>query len=69
MLAAPDLVVTGRQGRGPARAEEVLGHPALADLGRGRPVSTGRDWICGSPHVLRAVRRMAEAREALPGSD
>jgi iron complex transport system substrate-binding protein len=69
VLAAPDLVVTGRQGRGPARAEEVLGHPALVATGRGRAAHTDRDWICGSPHVLRAVRHMAEKRARLTGGE
>ena len=65
VMAAPDLVVTGRPHRGPARAESLLGHPALAALDGGREAATDRDWICGTPHVLRAVRRMATLRQAV----
>ena len=64
VLAAPALVVTGRPHRGAARAEDVLRHPALAALGRAQAVTTDRDWICGTPHVLRAVREMAATRSA-----
>ena len=65
VMAAPALVVTGQPHRGAARAEEVLRHPALAALDGGHTSTTDRDWICGTPHVLRAVSEMAAARHAL----
>ncbi len=65
VMAAPDLVVTGEPHRGAARAEAVLAHPALVALDSGHEAATDRDWICGTPHVLRAVRSLAEARDAL----
>jgi iron complex transport system substrate-binding protein len=65
VMAVPDLVVTGRSSEGASRAESVLAHPALSATGGGRASTTDRDWICGTPHVLRAVQDMAKAREAL----
>jgi len=66
VITAPDLVVTGQPQRGAARAEAVLHHPALAATGSRHAPTTDRDWICGTPHVLSAVRDMAVARKALP---
>jgi iron complex transport system substrate-binding protein len=66
VMAAPALVVTGRPHRGASRAEAVLRHPALHAIGA-RAARTDRDWICGTPHVLRAVRRMTAARDAVGG--
>jgi iron complex transport system substrate-binding protein len=63
VMAAPDLVVSGQPHRGAARAEAVLAHPALVALDGPRDAATDRDWICGTPHVLRAVRRMTRERE------
>jgi iron complex transport system substrate-binding protein len=65
VMATPDLVVTGQPHRGEARAEAVLRHPALAATGSRHAPTTDRDWICGTPHVLRAVQDMAAARRAL----
>jgi iron complex transport system substrate-binding protein len=61
LLARPDLVVTGQSYPGASRAEEVLRHPALAALRRGGGVSDA-DWVCGTPHVLRAIEDLATAR-------
>jgi iron complex transport system substrate-binding protein len=65
-LSDPDAVVTGRPHRGAARAEEVLDHPVLRRLreGRIRGTVTDADWVCGTPHVLRAAERLAAARRA-----
>ncbi|MEM9012415.1 MAG: ABC transporter substrate-binding protein [Pseudomonadota bacterium] len=64
---APDLVITGRQFETPALAQEVLTHPALAALQdrAGTAPVADRDWICGTPHVLAAIRRLAAARDAV----
>ncbi len=67
VMAGPDLIVTAEPYAGASRAEAILGHPALAVL-RGRTAvqaQTGADWVCGTPHLLRAVAAMAAARDAL----
>lgn len=67
MMAAPDLVITGHPYPGFSRAEEVLSHPGLRAIMARSPsrVLSDRDWVCGTPHVLRAVAELAEARRAL----
>lgn len=70
VLAEPDLVILGRTYPGSSRAEEILRHPALDAL-RGRSATetlTDRDWICGTPYVLRAVADLREARLKLEAS-
>lgn len=69
VMADPDLVVRGRPYPGASRSEAVLDHPALRELVSRRPVQVlaDRDWVCGTPHVLRAVTAMALARRALGG--
>ncbi|MEM8596726.1 MAG: ABC transporter substrate-binding protein, partial [Pseudomonadota bacterium] len=63
----PDLVITGRRFETPALAQEILEHPALAALQAeaGTAPIADRDWICGTPHVLAAIRRLAAARDAV----
>lgn len=67
MLARPDLLITGHPYPGASRAEEVLDHPGIAALRARGPsqVMSDRDWICGTPHVLRAVGQLRAAREAM----
>ncbi|MFN3937242.1 MAG: ABC transporter substrate-binding protein [Gemmobacter sp.] len=67
VLAAPDLVVASEPWPGASRAEEILRHPVLRALHTtGRPLpATDADWICGTPHLLRAVAAMTAARDAL----
>jgi len=67
LVSDPDLLIEGRRYDGHARAQEVLDHPALRALSRGRPgqVISDPDWICGNPHILRAVAELREARLAL----
>ena len=70
ILAAPEMLVTGRPDRaatrpGHSEAEALLAHPALAALSsmaRAAALSD-RDWVCGTPHVLDAVARLIAARE------
>lgn len=68
ILADPDLLVTGRRGRGASQAQALLYHPALAGLpAAARPAPMAdRDWICGTPQVLAAVARLLAARGAGP---
>ena len=67
VLAQPDVVVTSTPYPGASRSEDLLTHPALALLRQraGIATTTDADWICGTPHVLRAMRAMRTAREAL----
>ncbi|UFS66844.1 ABC transporter substrate-binding protein [Paracoccus denitrificans] len=67
LLSGPDLLVEGRRYPGSSRAQEVLDHPALKALSRGRPaeVMSDPDWVCGTPHILRAIAQLRDARLAL----
>lgn len=64
VLLSPDLVIRGRNYPGAARAEDTLRHPALAALEHTRLVSgmVDRDWVCGTPRTLDAVRRLKDLR-------
>lgn len=64
VMAAPDLVIVGGREPGQSRAEEVLGHPALRGLNLGADL-TDADWTCATPHVLKAVARLAGVRREL----
>lgn len=67
VLAQPDVLVTSAPYPGASRAEEILTHPALrvirdnADTAR----FSDADRVCGTPHILRAIRAMAAVRAAL----
>lgn len=67
VMAAPDVVITGRPYPGASRAEAVMDHPAVVTLKRGmqRGTMTDRDWVCGTPRVLDAVAGLAGLRAAL----
>lgn len=66
VMLAPDLIVTTDRYAGASRAEDLLGHPALAVLLEGQEghLRSGADWLCGTPHVLRAVAEISRARDA-----
>ncbi|MCV6595831.1 MAG: ABC transporter substrate-binding protein [Mangrovicoccus sp.] len=63
-LADPDFLVTGRDYGGRSRAEEVLDHPVLRHLKSTRAGTSiaDRDWVCGTPFVLRAIKTLAAER-------
>jgi len=67
ILSQPDVIITGRDYPGQARAENNLTHPALRALDHTRiaPTLSDRDWICGTPQVLDAVRAMRKLRLSL----
>lgn len=67
VMAAPALVITSPPYPGASRAEEILSHPALAELQRDTRIldQNDADWLCGTPHVLRALARIKAAREAM----
>ena len=60
VMLAPDVIIQGRDYPGTARAEDNLNHAALRALPDTRMAGeiTDRDWICGTPQVLRAVKAM-----------
>lgn len=66
VMLAPDLVVLSQRRDGNSRAEEILNHPALSALLKEAGVAplTDRDWVCGTPHVLRAIAGLADERDA-----
>ena len=67
IMLQPDVIVQGRDYPGQARAEDILIHPALRALADTRVAGTltDRDWICGTPLVLSAVRAMRDLRLSL----
>ena len=66
-MAAPDTVITSVPYAGFSRSEEILDHPVIAALRAGRPgaLMMDRDWVCGTPFVLRAIDTMAGLRRDL----
>ncbi len=66
VMADPDLVITGGRYPAASRSEELLDHPALRALGPS-PLLADRDWVCGTPYVLRAVRALRDQRLRMAG--
>lgn len=67
VMQTPEAVITSRPYPGNARAEAVLQHPALRAAQSRHAVGrfSDRDWVCGTPYVLRAVADMADLRRSL----
>lgn len=66
-LAAPESIISGRPYPGASRSEEILDHPVVRSL-RSTAVGavlTDRDWVCGTPNVLRAVEEMRDTRRRM----
>lgn len=66
VVAAPELIIGSEPYPGASRSEEILRHPALRSLveGAGR-MTSGPDWVCGTPHVVSALAELARTRDAL----
>lgn len=63
VMERPDLVVTGEGYDAPALAQEVFRHPALAALADvAEAPAESAAWVCGTPHLLGAVRMLAALR-------
>lgn len=65
VLADPDLLIRGQRYTASSRAEEILDHPALAAL-ENRTTSgamADRDWVCGTPHVMKAILKLRQDRD------
>jgi iron complex transport system substrate-binding protein len=71
ILAGPGFIVTGETYPGTSNAEELLRHPALAEIMQSRDGIglSDADWVCGAPHVLRALDRLATARLGMEDRD
>lgn len=67
LMADPDAVVVGPSGSAPARADDVVHHPALARSGAERVEVDDREWICGLPAVLDLARELGSTRARLSG--
>jgi len=66
VLADPALVIRSQPYQGASRSEEILHHPALQSLiAAGQGHVSGPDWVCGTPHVLAAMRRLSDTRAAM----
>ncbi|MEM6481904.1 MAG: ABC transporter substrate-binding protein, partial [Pseudomonadota bacterium] len=70
VITDPDIAITSRPYPGASRAEAILDHPAIIAFreGRGSASMTDRDWVCGTPYVLRAIETLSEARQDLTGA-
>lgn len=66
ILAQPDLIALDARPAAPARADEILAHPALASASGRRIEMPASRWICGGPFNLDAVRILIQAAEARP---
>lgn len=68
-MMEPDALVTSRPHPGASRSEEILDHPVVQALREGRASGTfaDRDWVCGTPYVLRAIEELGALRRTIAG--
>jgi len=68
-MLSPDALVTSWRYPGASRSEEILDHPVVRALrdNRARGGMTDRDWVCGTPHVLRAIDTLGALRRDIVG--
>ncbi|MFP7571081.1 ABC transporter substrate-binding protein [Marivita sp. S2033] len=62
VLHAPDLLIGAPHNDGFSRSEEMTTHPAIAGIAM---YHSSADWVCETPHVLTAIKQVAQAVEAL----
>lgn len=64
-MLEPDALITGRRYPGASRSEEILDHPIVQALRENSASGTitDRDWVCGTPFVLRAIEGLSEVRQ------
>lgn len=69
VMTDPDLVISGQRFDTPALAEAVLAHPALKRIHMRAGIApiADRDWVCGTPFIIAAIRRLVQARNAVLG--
>ncbi|WP_348524717.1 ABC transporter substrate-binding protein [Paracoccus marinaquae] len=58
VMARPERLVTGAKWPGQSRSEAILDHPALAAIAPATAKVTDRDWVCGTPFILRAIEAL-----------
>ncbi|MCF3974031.1 ABC transporter substrate-binding protein [Paracoccus sp. EGI L200073] len=58
VMSRPDRLITGARWPGRSRSEAILDHPALASVAPRTAGVTDRDWICGTPFILRAIEAL-----------
>jgi iron complex transport system substrate-binding protein len=68
-MLSPAALITARRYPGASRAEEILDHPVVRELRAGRASGTfaDRDWVCGTPFVLRAIENLGALRREMTG--
>lgn len=68
-MLEPDALITSRPFAGASRSEEILDHPVVRTLREGRASGafTDRDWVCGTPYVLRAIEALSGLRHEMIG--
>ncbi|WP_316013236.1 ABC transporter substrate-binding protein [Roseobacter sp. HKCCA0434] len=66
-MLEPDALITGRRYPAASRSEEILDHPVVETLRehRARATIADRDWVCGTPYVLRAIADLAGTRTVM----
>lgn len=66
-MAQPDLLVTTSPYPRASRSEENLAHPVVRQLIAQSASGQMRDadWVCGTPHVLGAIEKLAQERRHL----
>lgn len=71
VIAQPTVVVTSTPYPGASRAEEILTHPALEAIRSDAARASVRDadWVCGTPHILNAIRTMAQTRAEIGAAE
>lgn len=70
-LTSPETVITSRPYPGASRAEAILDHPVVREMRRARTSGSfaDRDWVCGTPYVLRAIEELGPLRDAVLSAD
>ncbi|MEM8553513.1 MAG: ABC transporter substrate-binding protein [Pseudomonadota bacterium] len=68
-LLDPDALITSQPYPGASRSEDILDHPVVQGMREGRASGTftDRDWVCGTPYVLRAIEALGDLRRDMEG--
>lgn len=64
-MAQPDMLVASAPYPRASRSEDILDHPIVRQLAgqTGAGHLRDADWVCGTPHVLRAITTLAAERD------
>ncbi len=58
VMTRPDRLITGAKWPGQSRGEAILDHPALSAIAPAEGQVTDRDWVCGTPFIVQAIRSL-----------